>query len=252
MLGRETAAYPGGSGPGKPHPQGLCGAIYSAAPALAAGASTMRVAKSAGDTISSTSKSSEQAISRCLMPGTCRMQSPLRMVCWPCPSYSKVAQPLSTYTSWKVQSCTCHCCTWSCTFLPLWRMRWATKSPLLPALMPRSRYSKISRSPGVHVCSLARLCTKSHVFCVMVLSCGFLNGLVRLLHYSACARHVIAGRSQPGPVCGLACDSNKRATQKRQVRAQSTPTRRLDQAFGPANDGNDRLFALKQPLGNAL
>ena len=69
---------------------------YSAASALADGASTTRVLKSAGETISSTSKSSEQTISRCLIIGVCRMQSPLRMVCCPWPSYSKVAQPFST------------------------------------------------------------------------------------------------------------------------------------------------------------
>ncbi len=43
---------------------------YSAASACAFGASTILVLKLAGDTISSTSKSSEQAISRCGMPGT--------------------------------------------------------------------------------------------------------------------------------------------------------------------------------------
>src|SRR5262249_14820571 len=36
--------------------------------------------------------------------------------------------------------------------------------------MPRSRYSKISRRPGVHLASLARLCTKSHVFAAIVSS----------------------------------------------------------------------------------
>ena len=45
--------------------------------------------------------------------------SPLRMVRWPWPSYSKVAQPFMTSTNWNVQSCTCHFCTSSFIFLPL-------------------------------------------------------------------------------------------------------------------------------------
>ena len=57
---------------------GRCGPRYSAACAL--GPSTTRVAKLAGATISSTSKSLEHAISRCAMPGRWLTQSPLLMV----------------------------------------------------------------------------------------------------------------------------------------------------------------------------
>src|SRR5436309_2114393 len=58
-------------------------------------------------------------------------------------------------------------------------MRWATKSPCVPSLMPRSRYSKISRKPGVHLASLARLCTKSQVLPVMISSFGFRAAIIR-------------------------------------------------------------------------
>src|SRR5439155_6585656 len=46
------------------------------------------------------------------------------------------------------------------------------------SLMPRSRYSKISRSPGVHLASLTRLCTKSHFLSVIASSCVLLPGSI--------------------------------------------------------------------------
>src|SRR5262245_45627822 len=126
-------------------------------------------------------------------------------------------------------------------------MRWATNSPLVPALIPRSRYSKISRRPGVHCCSLARLCTKSQGFSLMFPPCTYASaGRNGRSHYSASAGPVIAARRGCRLPIGNAEDFARLWTCPLGSAAPG-----LGQTLRPANHGDDGLFALKQALGDA-